>query len=176
MAASRLYAYICHCCNGFEYDLAAEMKFTHRMVYRWVHVSFLASHDIQDLSGWKRPFLSFFLPPQTASLPLGNWEMLWKCLGLGKLGTKQFLERGRGKSSTFGRVETLAESPRSPFPPTTNCPEKKSFTDIQTKFNKDFFCNFVYWTFEKWFFLLSCGSSCIHCNFEKNCNLCPSET
>ena len=64
------------------------------MVWKGDQVVLPATQDMQE----SREEASS--PPQTTSLPPDRRERLWLCLGLGRSGTEQAEEGGRGNNST----------------------------------------------------------------------------
>ena len=68
------------------------------MVWKGVHVLLPATQDMHE-SREVNPSQ----PPQTKSLPPDRRERLWPILGLGRSGTEQSEEGGRGNNSTEER-------------------------------------------------------------------------
>ena len=69
------------------------------MVWKGDQVVLPATQDMQE-SREEAPSK----PPQTTSLPPDRSERLWLLLGLGRSGTEQAEEGGRGKNSTEERM------------------------------------------------------------------------
>ena len=84
-------------------------------MWNGVHVVLSTTQDMHELR--EEPSE----PPHTTSLPPDRRERLWLDLGLGRSGTEQVEEGGRGNNSTEER------RPPGPKPPTMSCPDADLF-------------------------------------------------
>ena len=98
------------------------------MVWKGDHVVLPATQDMQESRR-----VPAYTPPQTTSLPPDRRERLWPSLGLGRSGTEQAEEGGRGNNST--------EERRLPsVPPTISCPGADLFVfDLPSTDEKRYF-------------------------------------